>query len=134
VPTKVLIDTSAFYAIIAVSDEFHSKARELYERLIDRDNELYTTSYVLVETAALVHHRLGFQPLKTLMESIERTVRTYWVSSDLHKEAWKMMVARDGARLTFVDCSTIVTAKKLNASVFAFDEDFELEGLTVLPR
>jgi hypothetical protein len=37
----------------------------MYEDLLDRDSELYTTSYILVETAALVHHCLGFQPLKT---------------------------------------------------------------------
>ncbi len=59
-PEKVIIDTSAFYALMSANDSFHRRAADTYERLIDREQELWTTSYALVETMALVHRRLGF--------------------------------------------------------------------------
>ena len=54
-PESVLVDTSAFYALISATDEFHGRARAAYERLLDRDQGLWSTSYVIVETIALVH-------------------------------------------------------------------------------
>lgn len=131
--SHVIVDTSAIYALISASDNFHQKARRMYEDLIDRDNELYTTSYILVETAALVHHRLGFQPLKTFMESIQDFFNIHWIDRATHGEAWKLMVAREGRGLSLVDWTTVVVARKLNASVFAFDEDFIQEGIVSIP-
>ena len=60
-PDRVLVDTSAFFALCSASDLFHSKASLAYERLIDREQELWTTSYTLVETIALLHRRLSFE-------------------------------------------------------------------------
>ena len=37
---KIVVDTSAFYALISVSDDFHSTAAASYEVLKDRDVEL----------------------------------------------------------------------------------------------
>ena len=131
---RVIVDTSAIYALISASDSFHEKARRTYEHLLDRNAELYTTSYILVETSALVHHRLGFHLLKAFVESIQGIFSTYWIDRAIHIEAWRSMVEREGQRLSLVDWTTIVVAKKLNASVFAFDEDFRQEALVVLPR
>ena len=131
--SRVIVDTSAIYALISASDDFHNKARLLYEGLIDRDTQFYTTSYILVETSALVHRRLGFQPLKTFMESIQDIFNICWIDRAIHSEAWKKMVARDGGRLSLVDWTTVIAAKKLNASVFAFDEDLTQEAITVIP-
>ena len=60
-PERVLIDTSAFYALRSATDLFHNRASVAYERLLDREQELWTTSYTLVETVALLHRRLGFE-------------------------------------------------------------------------
>jgi predicted nucleic acid-binding protein len=43
------------------------------------------------------------------------------------------MVAREGRGLSLVDWTTVVVARKLNASVFAFDEDFTQEGIVSIP-
>lgn len=126
---RVIIDTSAIYALISASDNFHQKARRTYGDLVDRGSELYTTSYILVETSALVHHRLGFQALKTFIESIQDIFNIHWIDRTTHSEAWKLMVARSGGGLSLVDWTTVLIVRKLNASVFAFDEDFIQEGV-----
>jgi hypothetical protein len=72
IPERVLVDTSAFYALLSSTDEFDERARTAYERLLDREQELWTTSYILVEMAALTHRRLGFEALETFVRSVDR--------------------------------------------------------------
>ena len=56
-PERVLVDTSALYAIRSATDLFHDRARASFERLKDTGPELWATSYTLVETVALLHSR-----------------------------------------------------------------------------
>lgn len=133
-PERIVIDTSAFYALLSGSDSFHAKAREAFERMVDRDQELWTTSYVSVETIALVHHRLGFQTLSQFLDTTGQSVRVFWVESALHREAWLRLSANHGVGLSFVDWTAALVSQVLEAHVFTFDGDFINEGVPVIPR
>jgi predicted nucleic acid-binding protein len=134
-PERTIIDTSAFYALISATDAFHPQAKLAYERLVDWEWELWTTSYILVETSALVHHRLGFEPLKVFMETVlSSIIRVLWVEDTIHHEAWKRMAGRQGKGFSLVDWTTVVAAERLKASVFTFDRGFRQEGVLVFPR
>ena len=130
---RVLIDTSAFYAIVSDADIFHQRAVHTYTWLIDRRAELYTTSYILLEATALIHRRLGFQTLTNFMDVVRDDVNVLWVDRRAHWRGWELLRERTGRALSFVDCVTIVVAQSLNTKLFAFDEDFSREGLPVLP-
>ena len=73
-PDRVLVDTSAFFALCSASDLFHSKASLAYERLIDREQELWTTSYALVETIALLHRRLSLKSSRSSRSGVDEQV------------------------------------------------------------
>ncbi len=133
-PERVLIDTSAFYALISATDDFHIRAAETYERLIDHGQELWTTSYIMVETIALVHRRLDFQALSDFMESISGNLNIFWIESTVHGEAWKQLAANEGRTLSFVDWTTVIACRMLGAPVFTFDRGLSGQGLAVLPR
>ena len=133
-PERVLIDTSAFYALISANDDFHQQARQTYESLIDREQEMWTTSYILVEMAALVHRRLGFDPLRIFMEVIEPVVQVFWVDHTVHNAAWRQLVASRGAGLGLVDRTTALAAGHLRAHVFTFDRGFARQGIPVVPK
>jgi len=126
---KIIIDTSAFYALASASDEFHPKAKTIYERLVDQKIELYTSSYIFVESAALIQHRLGFPALETFVESVKESLHFLWINRRTHWQAWEILKETSGRELSFVDCTTVVLAKALGASVFAFDEDFRQQGI-----
>ena len=130
---RVLIDTSAFYAIVSDADIFHQRAVHTYTWLIDRRAELYTTSYILLEATTLIHRRLGFQTLTNFMDVVRDDVNVLWVDRRAHWRGWELLRERTGRALSFVDCVTIVVAQSLNTKLFAFDEDFSREGLPVLP-
>ena len=131
-PDRVLIDTSAFYALISTADEFHDRATTRYNDLIDQRANMFTTSYVLVECMALVHRRLGFAVLDNFVNSVRDVVTIIWMDPQNHWSAWDFMKDREGRGLSFVDCTTVVLANSLKAKVFAFDGDFAREGLEVL--
>jgi predicted nucleic acid-binding protein len=134
-PERVVIDTSAFYALISSTDTFHTQAKLAYERLLDWEWELWTTSYILVETSALVHHRLGFEPLKAFTETaLSGIICMFWVENTMHNEAWKRIVERQGREFSLVDWTTVVVSEHLKASVFTFDRGFRQEGVLIFPR
>lgn len=133
-PDRVLIDTSAFYALLSATDTFHQRGRDTYDRLIDRDLELWTTSYVLVETLALAHRRLGFSALQQLVDVVEKRVSTFWIDGTVHGEAWNRLAANQGRGLSFVDWTTALVSRMLNAHIFTFDTAFAARGLAVVPR
>lgn len=130
---KIVVDTSAFYALISVSDDFHSRAAASYEVLKDRDVELWTTSYALSETVALVHRRLGFDTLSRLLEVIESHVAVYWVDSLVHSEAIKSFKAAGGRGLSLVDWTVLLVSQIEAAHVFTFDGRFSDHGATTIP-
>ena len=130
---KVLIDTSAFYALASEADEFHQRAVSAQKDLIDHRAELYTTSYVLVEAISLIHRRLGFSHLAGFVDSVREGVSILWMDRRNTWRSWELLQQRGGGQLNFVDCSTIIMAQDTRSAVFAFDRDFVREGLNVIP-
>ena len=134
-PDRVLIDTSAFYALRSATDLFHNRASVAYERLIDREQELWTTSYTLVETVALLHRRLGFDVISEFSEWHRRcNLQVLWIDSQMHAEAWNRFMENRGQGLSFVDWTTVVASYEMDAHVFTFDAGFAQRGLPVVPR
>ena len=131
---RVLIDTSAFYALLSSKDLFHKEARDAYQLLLNRENALWTTSYTLVETLALVHRRLGVQVVLEFAQWQQSNVETYWVPQRIHDVALARFVQNEAKGLSFVDCTTAVASRELDAHVFTFDRGFSQAGLPVLPR
>ena len=57
---RVLIDTSALYALRSADDLFHERANATFREMTLSEQEFWIPSYTLVETIALLHRRLGF--------------------------------------------------------------------------
>jgi len=129
---RVLIDTSAIFAIISPLDRFHNRAAAVFQNLLDQGDSVWVTSYIMVETAALAHRRLGFEALKLFVQGIQGSIEIFWIDRLIHEEAWRRMVERGGGRISLVDWSTIVVAERTRSTIFAFDQDFASQGLQVL--
>lgn len=131
---RVVLHTSAFYALVSATDSRHAQAVVSYERILDWEWELWTTSYVLVETQTLVHNRFGFDCLKAFVEALPRFMQILWVESSITEEALRRMVMSNERELSFVDWTTIVACEKLRASVFSLDDRLGKEGLRLFPK
>lgn len=133
VPESVVIDTSAFYALISDDDRFHDSAIETYNTLTNENVELWTTSYALVETIALVHRRLGFRILAQLLDIIESNVQVFFVESGIHAMAMQEFISTKGRGLSLVDWTVVLVARIKSAHVFTFDRRMAYRVVSVVP-
>lgn len=132
---RVLIDTSALYALHSNADLFHDRAIVAFQDLKDTKQELWTTSYTLVETIALLHRRLGFLTVSEFSEWRRQSdIQVYWIDSRVHDQAWYRYTAEQGRGLSFVDWTTVVLSHEMRVPVFTFDGGFANQGLAVVPR
>ena len=130
---NIVVDTSAILALASQDDAFHEQARATHLELLEQDDRLFTNSYVLVESSALIHRRLGFEPLREFIRSIQGVWEILWIDRSTHERIWSRMIVQGGARLSLVDHSVILSAADARAAIFTFDSDFVREGLTVVP-
>lgn len=132
--SRVFADTSAVYALLDAGDASHAKARRAFERLRAREALLVTTSYVLVETCALVTRRLGLAALRGLREDFAPLLDVIWIDAATHEAALDLLLERRRATLSLVDAASFVTMRRERIDeAFAFDCHFDEEGFT-LPR
>lgn len=125
----VFVDTSALYALLDADDAHHVDARAAWQRLAAAEATLVTHSYVLVETIALVQHRLGLAAVRALVDTLGPLLTVVWVTAPLHEEALAATLAANARHLTLVDQVSFLVARRRNCdAVWAFDDDFERAG------
>jgi len=122
----IFLDTSVIYALADRGDEFHELARRRFDLALSSRFRLVTHNYVLVESMALLHRRLGRETALQLARDAAG-FEVEWVGEALHQEATAALSAGAGASL--VDqVSFIVMRRRGIAEALAFDTDFVAAG------
>ncbi len=128
------VDTSAFYAILDADDANHSAADTVWRQILDSDTSLYSNNYVLVETYALLQHRIGLDAVRTFTSDILPVLSISYVTEFAHRVALHSLLAAQRRRLSLVDCSSFETINTLGIDqVFCFDPHFQEQGFNVIP-
>jgi predicted nucleic acid-binding protein len=129
-----LVDTSALYAVLDRDDQDHAAANVTWQELLQTDEPLLVTSYVVVETTALVQHRLGLEAVRVLYGEILPAMDVHWITEADHLHAQNALLATDRRKLSLVDCSSFhVMRSRLVRTAFAFDPHYREQGFDVLP-
>lgn len=129
----VFADTSGLLALLNASDEYHARAERAFEHLRVRRAPLVSTSYVLVETYALVRGRLGLEAVKSFRTDFAPLVDITWVDATLHDAGLDLLVDRRKRQLSLVDAVSFVVMRQHDvAEAFAFDPHFEQEGFSLV--
>lgn len=130
----VYVDTSALYAYLVGDDPEHAAAGSAFEDLRTRDRRLHTTSYVLVETVALLQARIGLAAVRSLHEDLCPLLDVTFVDHDLHEAAATALLASGRRRVSLVDWVSFTVMRRLGMTeAFAFDDDFADHGFTLVP-
>ena len=129
------VDTSALYALLDEDDDNHGSASAwLSSAGSDSSEVLLTHSYVVVETAALVHRRLGTAAVRVLFDALVPAVSVVAVSDDLHGRAVAAYLAGLGTSVSLVDRVSFQLMREAGLDrAFAFDRDFTREGFKAVP-
>jgi predicted nucleic acid-binding protein len=131
---SVFVDTSALYAILVGTERDHAPVTAAFKRSLERGQALHTTNYVLVETAALLQHRIGLAPVRDLDERLVPLLSVTWIDADLHRRAMERLVRTDRRRISLVDAASFVVMEREGISdVLGLDSDFPTEGFRLVP-
>jgi predicted nucleic acid-binding protein len=131
---RIFIDTSAFYALLDRDDKNHRKAKNAWVDLLKNENTLITSNYVLVETFALLQHRLGIEAVRGFQNDILPLVNIEFVISELHRSGVSALLSASRRNLSLVDCVSFEMMRTLEIkTAFAFDPHFKEQGFNMLP-
>lgn len=124
---RVVVDTSAIYALIDRSDDCHEKAKNLFKKLSKQDVDLILTNFIVAETHALILSRMGHELarewIKDLVWKIER------VTEQDEKRAREILIAYKDKSFSYTDATTFAVMERLKVNVvLAFDNHFTQFG------
>src|SRR5689334_12110911 len=101
---SVFGDTSALYPLLVKNEVTHRAARSAFTELLEDDRPIWTTSFVLVETMALLQHRIGLSAARDFDEEIVPVLSVHWVEEDLYRRGIERLWRQDRRHLSLVDC------------------------------
>jgi uncharacterized protein len=127
------VDTSALLAFL---DRDASRHEEVVASLagVFRERSGVTHNYVLVETEALAHRRLGAGVARRLLEDVIPVLEIVWINAELHGAAVTAHLRTLRRRTSLVDQVSFELMRRREISVaIALDRDFAREGFELLP-
>lgn len=131
---SVFADTSGLYALLVRTEERHPEVVEAFRLALEQGSILRTTSYVIVETVALLQHRLGLAPVRDFYEHMMPVLSVEWVSDSLHGKGMERLLREDRRRLSLVDCVSVEFMRSQGLrDVLALDPHFTEAGYRLLP-
>ena len=133
------MDTGTWVALRNAHDDLHKHAASHYEHLRAERVSLVTTSFVIDEVATRLRYDVGLEnafAFRDMVGTAEagRLLRVVWIDRALVRQAWSLLEQYGDVPFSFTDATTIAVARSRKIrEVFAFDDDFEAAGLTVVP-
>lgn len=131
---RVFVDTSAFCALLDRDDDNHAGARSAWTGILDTETVAVTSSYVLVETVALLQSRLGLEAVRAFEDAMVPILHVEYVTGELHKLGMAALLVASRRRLSLVDCVSFEIMRRHGIdSSFTFDSHFKEQGFRAIP-
>ena len=132
---RIFIDTSAFYALLDRDDESHRKAQRAWAGMLQSENAFITNNYVLIETFALLQHRLGIEAVRGFQDDIVPLINVEFVTSEIHRSSIHALLSASRRNLSLVDCISFEVMRTLEIkTAFTFDPHFDEQGFMMIPQ
>jgi uncharacterized protein len=124
----IFLDTSAIYAWADKADPNHEIAIDRLQEIMNRNEDLLTHNYIVLESVALLQSRLG-QSAATSFLRDTAVFTVEWVDRDLHDSGIREFEKSGKRRVSLVDHISFLVMKRRNIrAAFAFDSDFKTAG------
>jgi len=128
---RVLVDTSAVYALLDRTDSCHAMARDCLEKLKSIRSEPLLTNFIVAESHALSLARLG----STVAH--EWLLRNVWaverVTEDDEAKAKEIIRKYTDKRFSYTDATSVAVMERLGLrTAFAFDPHFRQYGFQII--
>ena len=132
------VDSGAWIALFNRRDQHHAEALATYTTLGRQRVRLYTTDYVIDETATRLRYDANHLAAIRFLDHIERseearTVTVVSIDGTVFQVAKRLFRQYSSERLSFTDCTSFVVCQSYEIqAAFAFDHHFPIMGITLL--
>ncbi|MHB9107571.1 MAG: type II toxin-antitoxin system VapC family toxin [Armatimonadota bacterium] len=124
----IFLDTTGFYALTDETDAYHQRAIDSLAAASLQGKTFITQSYVVVESAALLHRRLGYDVARQFLHDVE-AFEIVWVDDSLHHAAVQAFESNRSRGISFVDAVSFELMRQQGIIHFiGYDRHFENEG------
>ncbi len=128
----VFADTSGLFAYLVKNDFMYVRARNIFQSFAESDTRLLTSSYVLLETTALLQRRVGMAAVLDFKNKIMPLLDVVWVDADWHEKALNRLFTFNRKKISLVDClSFVIMEAREIETAFSFDEHFKENGFSL---
>jgi len=129
---NIFVDSSGLFALLVQNDYMHIRAKENFSYFAEQNAQLVTSSFVLVETIALLQRRIGLAPVHDFNAKILPLLDVIWVNDKWYTCAIQRLFAQNKTIVSLVDCLSFEIMDSLEIKyAFAFDRHFEENGFTI---
>jgi predicted nucleic acid-binding protein len=95
---------------------------------------MLTSSYVVLETLALLQTRLGLRAVTKWKTEFQGILEIVWIEKQLHEEALTALVAANKPTISLTDwASFLIMRERGIEDAFTFDRHFTQQGFHLLP-
>ncbi len=131
---SIFVDTSALLAVLDADDANHARAKSVWERVLESNEEFISHNYILVETSAVLQRRLGLEAIRVFERDVVPVLRLVWVTSEVHEAAASAHLLAMRRTLSLVDCVSFEVMRRAGIrSAFVFDRHFQECGYEHVP-
>jgi predicted nucleic acid-binding protein len=128
---KVFVDTSGIFALLVKNDAMHSQARKNFGYFSQVKAQLFTSSFVLAETTALLHRRIGRGSVRDFNKKLLPLFEIIWSDKEWYVRAIQRLFLEAHQGISLVDCLSFEIMESFDITMaFAFDRHFEKMGFT----
>ena len=129
----VFVDTSALFALLARNDLMHREASRNFTYCAEHDAQLVTSSYVLVETLALLQNRIGLRAVSDFQLKFLPLMEVVWADAAWHNRAMQRLLSHSKRNLSLVDCLSFEIMESLDITLaYSFDKHFREYGFDLI--
>lgn len=129
---KIFADTSGLFALLVKNDDMHVRAKLNFSYFAQHRVQLMTSSFVLVETTALLQRRVGLAAVHDFQSKIMPLLEMIWVNAEWYTRAIQRLFALNNRDIGLVDSLSFEIMESCEIThAFAFDKHFPENGFTI---
>jgi predicted nucleic acid-binding protein len=136
--SRILVDSSAWIALVRANDLYHSQARSRFNHLKQQRAKLFISEYIFLEVVTVLLMRVGPVDALSIGRLLQNSqiVQFLYIDPELVNKTWQVFQTQamdPNRQASFTDCSSVVLIQEHRLDhIFTFDRVFERLGLPIL--
>jgi predicted nucleic acid-binding protein len=133
-PSRVFVDSSAWFALASSSDGRHAEADRLLRQVVERRTPILTSNLIVAEIHRLALARMGIRAARAMLDRIDasRLVSIVHATAEHHRGALRWLTKLGDQPISYTDAVSFAVMESARCRVaITFDRHFSIAGFEV---